>query len=227
MHNARHRSVFQKKLIDQPAMQAVLADLALENEAMTALALRTARSFDLAARDEHEAAYARLVTPAAKFGICKAAPRLIYEAMECLGGNGYVEENALPRLYREAPVNAIWEGSGNVIALDILRAENREPEVAASVLERLMDDAGDLPGASDTARDIVLALQSSEAEARARFIAERLFTLASAAALARSAPPQITGRYALTRLAQPARMPGANDLGDALKPLLERSFVTM
>jgi putative acyl-CoA dehydrogenase len=227
MHNAKHRSVFQKKLIDQPAMQAVLADLALENEAMTALALRTARSFDLAARDEHEAAYARLVTPAAKFGICKAAPRLIYEAMECLGGNGYVEENALPRLYREAPVNAIWEGSGNVIALDILRAENREPEVAASVLERLMDDAGDLPGASDTARDIVLALQSSEAEANARFIAERLFTLAAAAALARSAPPQITEAYALTRLAQPARMPGANDLGGALKPLLERSFATM
>jgi putative acyl-CoA dehydrogenase len=227
MHNARHRSVFQKKLIDQPAMQAVLADLALENEAMTALAMRTARSFDLAIRDEHEAAYARLVTPAAKFGICKAAPCLIYEAMECLGGNGYVEESALPRLYREAPVNAIWEGSGNVIALDILRAENREPEVAASVLERLMDDAGDLPGASDAARDIVLALQSPDAEAKARFIAERLFALAAAAALTRSAPAQISERYALTRLAQPVRMLGANDLGEALKPLLDRAFVTI
>ena len=147
--------------------------------------------------------------------------------MECLGGNGYVEESALPRLYREAPVNAIWEGSGNVIALDILRAENREPEVAASVLERLMDDAGDLPGASEAARDIVLCLQSSEVEAKARFIAERLFTLAAAAALARSAPAQITERYALTRLAQPSRMAGANDLGDTIKPLLERSFVTM
>ncbi|MGO4386021.1 isovaleryl-CoA dehydrogenase [Microvirga sp. 2YAF29] len=226
MHHARHRSVFQKKLSDQPAMQAVLADLALENEAMTALAMRAAHSFDLAASDEHEAAYARLVTPAAKFGICKAAPRLIYEAMECLGGNGYVEESALPRLYREAPVNAIWEGSGNVIALDILRAENREPEVAASVLERLMSDAGDLPGASDTAHDIVLALQSSEAEARARFIADRLYTLAAAAALARSAPTQITEAFALTRLAQPARMPGGNNLGEALKPLLERAFVT-
>ncbi len=225
MHHARHRSVFQKKLIDQPAMRAVLADLALENEAMTALAMRTARSFDLAGRDEHEAAYARLVTPAAKFGICKATPRLIYEAMECLGGNGYVEESALPRLYREAPVNAIWEGSGNVIALDILRAENREPEVAASVLERLMADARDLPGASDAARDIVLALQSPDAEAKARFIADRLHIVAATAALARSAPAQITEAYALTRLAQPARMPGANDLGEALKPLLERAFV--
>ena len=138
-HHARHRSAFQKKLIDQPAMRMVLADLALESEAMTALSLQAARSFDLQQADAQEAAYARLVTPAAKFGICKAAPRLIYEAMECLGGNGYVEESALPRLYREAPVNAIWEGSGNVIALDILRAETREPEVATSVLERLMD----------------------------------------------------------------------------------------
>lgn len=227
LHHAKHRSAFQKKLIDQPAMRTTLADLALENEAMTALAIRTARSFDLAARNEHEAAYARLVTPAAKFGICKAAPRLLYEVMECLGGNGYVEECVLPRLYREAPVNAIWEGSGNVIALDILRAENREPEVAASVLESLMDDADDLPGASDTARDIVLALQSPDAEARARFIAERIFTLAAAAALARMAPSQITESYALTRLAQPARIPGANNLGDALKPLLERAFVTI
>jgi putative acyl-CoA dehydrogenase len=227
LHHAHHRSVFQKKLIDQPAMRMTLADLALESEAMTALALRTARSFDLAAQDEHEVAYARLITPAAKFGICKAAPRLLYEAMESLGGNGYVEESSLPRLYREAPVNAIWEGSGNVIALDLLRVESREPELAASVLERLMADAGGLPGASETARDIVLALHSPEAEARARFIAERLFTLAAAAALARSAPSQVTEAYALTRLAQPARMTGANDLGAAVKPLLDRAFVTI
>jgi putative acyl-CoA dehydrogenase len=227
MHHARHRSVFQKKLIDQPAMRMVLADLALESEAMTALALRAAHSFDLAPTDSHEAAYARLVTPAAKFGICKAAPRLIYEAMECLGGNGYVEESALPRLYREAPVNAIWEGSGNVIALDILRAENREPEVAASVLERLMADVASLPRASEAARDIVLALQSTDAEAKARFVTERLFALAATAALARSAPAQITQAYAHTRLANPSRMIGANDLGDAVNPLLERAFAAI
>lgn len=226
-HHARHRSVFQKKLIDQPAMRMVLADLAIENEAMTALALRVARSFDRAQEDAHEAAYSRLVTPAAKFGICKAAPRLLYEAMECLGGNGYVEESPLPRLYREAPVNAIWEGSGNVIALDILRAENREPELSASVLEGLMADAGDLPGASDAARDVVLALQAPDAEARARFIAERLFTLAAAAALARSAPAQVAETYAETRLARPARMIGANDLGSAAASLLERAFITI
>jgi putative acyl-CoA dehydrogenase len=224
-HHVRHRTVFQKKLIDQPAMRMVLADLALENEAMTALALRLAASFDRAAEDEHEAAYGRLVTPAAKFGICKAAPNLLYEAMESLGGNGYVEESPLPRLYREAPVNAIWEGSGNVIALDLLRAENREPEAAASVLERLMAEAGSLPGAPDAARDIVLALQSPDAEARARLVADRLFTLAATAALARSAPPEITEAYASTRLRAPARIVGANDLGSAVKPLLERIFV--
>jgi putative acyl-CoA dehydrogenase len=224
VHHARHRSVFQKKLIDQPAMRMVLADLALESEAMTALALRTARSFDLQKTDDHEAGHARLLTPAAKFGICKAAPRLLYEAMECLGGNGYVEESPLPRLYREAPVNAIWEGSGNVIALDILRAETREPEVAAAVLERLMADIRDLPGASDAARDLVLALRSPDVEARARFIAERLFVLAATAALARSAPHEIAEAYALTRLAAPARTIGANDLRDAVNPLLERAL---
>jgi putative acyl-CoA dehydrogenase len=223
-HHALHRSVFQKKLIDQPAMRMVLADLALDSEAMTALSLRLARSFDRAATEPDEAAFARLVTPAAKFGICKAAPRLLYEAMECLGGNGYVEESPMPRLYREAPVNAIWEGSGNVIALDILRAETREPEAAARALEHLMAGIADLPGASDAARDIVLALRSPEAEARARFIADRLFTLAATAALAGSAPPEITEAYARTRLAQAARLAGANEVGKAVTPLLERVF---
>ena len=102
-------------------MRRVLADMAVEVEAATALAMRLARSFDLAANDAQEAARARLLTPAVKFWICKRAPVLICEAMECLGGNGYVEESLLPRLYREAPVNAIWEGSGNIMALDVLR----------------------------------------------------------------------------------------------------------
>jgi putative acyl-CoA dehydrogenase len=224
-HHAQHRSAFQRKLVDQPAMRMVLADLALESEAMTALALRLAASFDHAGADEREAALARLVTPAAKFGICKAAPRLVYEAMECLGGNGYVEESPLPRLYREAPVNAIWEGSGNVIALDILRAESREPEAAALVLDSLMADVEGLPGANDAARDIVLALQSGEPEGKACFIADRLYALAATAALRRSAPSEIAEAYALTRLASPARTIGANDLGNAVKPLLDRVFV--
>ncbi|MGO4704164.1 isovaleryl-CoA dehydrogenase [Microvirga sp. 2MCAF38] len=224
MHHARHRSVFQKKLIDQPAMQAVLADLALDTEAMTALAMRLAKSFDGAASDTMEAARARVVTPAAKFGICKAAPRLIYEAMECLGGNGYVEESPMPRLYREAPVNAIWEGSGNVIALDILRAAERETDAALAVLEQLAGEAWGLPGVAETANLIQTSLRSPDAEARARLIAERLFALAATAALARSGPAEIAEAYATTRLAQPPHMTGANPLGQAAKPLLNRAL---
>src|SRR5271169_3643783 len=120
VHHSRYRTVFQKHLYDQPMMRAVLADLALEVEGAVALSMRLARAFDRAGEDAREAAYARLVTPAAKYWICKTAPGFIYEAMECLGGNGYVEESLLPRLYREAPVNAIWEGSGNVMCLDVL-----------------------------------------------------------------------------------------------------------
>jgi putative acyl-CoA dehydrogenase len=130
VHHCRCRSVFQRHLYDQPMMRAVLADLALEVEGAIALVMRLSRAFDSAATDAREAAYARLVTPAAKYWICKTAPGFIYEAMECLGGNGYVEESVLPRLYREAPVNAIWEGSGNVMCLDVLRALRRDKEAS-------------------------------------------------------------------------------------------------
>src|SRR3981081_66355 len=147
VHHARYRTVFQKHLADQPMMRAVLADMALDVEAATALVMRLARSFDLAADDPREAARARLLTPAVKYWVCKTAPGFIYEAMECLGGNGYVEESLLPRLYREAPVNAIWEGSGNVMCLDVLRAFTRESDAAHSVLDALADEAADLPGA--------------------------------------------------------------------------------
>ena len=122
VHHVRHRAAFGKKLIDQPLMQRVLADMALDLAGALALSLRLAEAFDMAEDQPAEAAYARLMTPAVKYWVCKTAPAFLYEAMECLGGNGYVEESALPRLYREAPVNAIWEGSGNVMALDVVRA---------------------------------------------------------------------------------------------------------
>ena len=195
-----------KKLVEQPAMRMVLADLALEVEAMTALALRLARSFDRERTDEHEAAYARARDARRQVRRLQGGARAcIYESMECLGGNGYVEESPLPRLYREAPVNAIWEGSGNVMALDVLRAESREPEDAAAVL-RAPDgrDVRDLPGASEAARDIVLALQAPEAEARARFVAERLATLPPQPRSPAPRRPEIAEAYARTRL-PPAR----------------------
>ena len=126
VHHTRHRAVFGKALVDQPLMLRVLSDMALDLAACLALSLRLAEAFDMADRQPAEAAYARLMTPAVKYWVCKTAPAFIYEAMECLGGNGYVEDSTLPRLYREAPVNAIWEGSGNVMALDVMRAVKAE-----------------------------------------------------------------------------------------------------
>ena len=136
IHHCRHRTVFQRHLVDQPLMAQVLADLALDVEAATALSFRLARSFDRAS-DTHAAAWRRLMTPVTKYWVCKMGPALAYEAMECLGGNGYVEEGLAARLYRELPLNAIWEGSGNVMALDLLRVLQREPETVEIVLDDL------------------------------------------------------------------------------------------
>jgi putative acyl-CoA dehydrogenase len=201
IHHARHRVVFQRPLSEQPLMQAVLADMALEVEGATALVMRLCGAFDLAAGDAREAARARLLTPAVKYLVCKTAPALIYEAMECLGGNGYVEESILPRLYREAPVNSIWEGSGNVMCLDVLRVIEREPQAARAVIAALADEAADLPGAREAAGFIEATLASAGAEARSRAAVERLATLAAAAALRASAPARMAEIFAQTRLA--------------------------
>src|SRR5215467_1985846 len=168
LHHARHRSVFQKHLADQPLMQAVLSDMALHVEATVALVMRLCRSFDRAPADAGEAAYMRLLTPAIKYWTCKNAPGFLYEAMECLGGNGYVEEGILARHYREAPVNAIWEGSGNVMCLDVLRALSREPDAALSVLRGLAEDTDGLPGAADAAAFIGKTFHRADSERLAR-----------------------------------------------------------
>src|SRR5215470_16768263 len=189
IHHTRHRTVFQKRLADQPMMRALTADMALELEGTVALVMRLARAFDLAPRDKHEAAHARVLTPAVKYWICKTAPAFIYEAMECLGGNGYVEEGMLARLYREAPVNAIWEGSGNVMCLDVLRALGREPDEARTALRALT--RADLPGMRDAAAFIAATLGAPDAESHARSAVEQLALLAAAAALAESAPAGI------------------------------------
>jgi putative acyl-CoA dehydrogenase len=136
LHHAAHRSAFGKRLVEAPLMQNVLADLAVETEAAIALTLRLARTFEADASDA-ERAFARVATPALKYWLCKRAPSVVAEAMEVLGGNGYVEESALPRLYREAPLNSIWEGSGNVMCLDVLRATRREPAAVEALLAEL------------------------------------------------------------------------------------------
>ncbi len=126
--HAAHRSAFGRRLAEQPLMRNVLADLTVESEAATALALRLARAFDSARADEREAAFRRLVPPVAKYWVCKRPPGHAAEALECLGGNGYVEESGLPRLYRQAPLSGIWEGSGNIQCLDVLRAMACSPQ---------------------------------------------------------------------------------------------------
>jgi putative acyl-CoA dehydrogenase len=198
VHHCRYRSVFQRHLYDQPMMRAVLADLALEVEGAVALIMRLARAFDHAASDPREAAYARLLTPAAKYWICKTAPSFIYEAMECLGGNGYVEESVLPRLYREAPVNAIWEGSGNVMCLDVLRALKRDSE-AADFLGQLARKAEPLIGKD---ADIFEPTNEFASEAAARITVGKLATLAAATALEATAPPAVTTAFVRTRVTQ-------------------------
>jgi putative acyl-CoA dehydrogenase len=198
VHHCRYRSVFQKHLYDQPMMRAVLADLALEVEGAVALIMRLARAFDHAASQPREAAYARLVTPAAKYWICKTAPSFIYEAMECLGGNGYVEESVLPRLYREAPVNAIWEGSGNVMCLDVLRALKRDKE-AADLLGELAREASPMSGTDAASLE---ATNEVASEAAARITVGKLAAMAAVGALETSAPPAVTEAFARTRLTQ-------------------------
>jgi putative acyl-CoA dehydrogenase len=200
LHNARHRRVFGRLLVEQPMLRGVLADLALELEGALALSLRLCRAVDRAGDDEAEAALARLLTPAAKYWICKTAPAFAYEAMECLGGNGYVEESSiLPRLYREAPVNAIWEGSGNVMGLDVLRVLRSEGEAARAALRRLTEGAATLPGLGEALQFVERALAGSDAEMQARAAVERLALLAAAAALQRTAP-EVAAVFARTRL---------------------------
>ena len=200
-HHAVHRSAFGRRLAEQPLMQNVLADLAIESEAATALMLRLARAFDEAERDPRERAFARIATAVAKYWVCKRAPHAIYEAMECLGGNGYVEESVLPRLYREAPVNAIWEGSGNVICLDVLRAIVREPETVPALLDelRLARGADRRLDAALTALERELA-DVADAEARARRLVERIALALQASLLARSAPAAVSDAFCASRL---------------------------
>jgi putative acyl-CoA dehydrogenase len=225
LHHARHRTVFQRHLADQPMMRTLIADMALEMEGVTALMMRLCGSFDRAASDPRAAARARLLTPAVKYWVCKTAPGFIYEAMECLGGNGYVEETPLARLYREAPVNAIWEGSGNVMCLDVLRALSRDGEAARAVLGDLVAACGSLPGAKDAAAFIATTLSAADGEAHARAAVERFAMLAAAAALSEGAP-EMAEAFARTRLAtRRGGTFGTSDISDnEVVKLLDRAL---
>jgi len=223
IHHMRHRSVFQKHLVDQPAMRTVIADLALEMEAIVALFFGLARAFERGA-DRSDTSYARLIIPAAKYFVCKSAPPFVYEALECMCGNGYVEELPLARLYREAPLNAIWEGSGNVMALDVLRAIGRHPEEAMSVLDSFARATADVFQAQPLVNALTKLMRSGEAERRARYVCESLAHLAALAALC-EAGSRFAPDYARTRLDGQARGTwGVCDLRRSEAALIERAF---
>jgi putative acyl-CoA dehydrogenase len=213
VHHGTHRQAFGKELAAQPLMANVLADLALESQAATALAMRLAGAADRAARgDAAEAALLRLALPAAKYWVCKRFPAHAAEALECLGGNGYVEESGLPRIYREAPLNSIWEGSGNVASLDVLRALARTEGAA----EALMTELGAATGANAALDGAVAGLKAQmaglegatglEAQHEARLLAGRIAATLAAAQLVRHAPAAVADGYAVSRLG--AQAPG-------------------
>ena len=195
-HHAAHRSAFGRTLIDQPLMLNVLADLCVDSEAATVLALRLARAYD-----EDDVAFRRLATTVAKYWVCKSTPPLVVEALECIGGNGYVEESVLPRLHRESPLNSLWEGAGNINALDVLRALAREPES----LDALLDEIELASGADHRFDEAVVALRREladrdDAELRARRIVERLALCLQGSLLLRHGAPATANAFCATRL---------------------------
>jgi putative acyl-CoA dehydrogenase len=212
------RQAFGSALIDYPLMASVIADLTLESEAATTLAIRLAGAADRAARgDAAEADFLRLALPAAKYWVCKRTPLVTGEALECLGGNGYVEDSPMPRLYRDAPLNSIWEGSGNIAALDVLRALTRTPQAAEAVLAEIDEAAGAdrrLDRAAARLREDLAAAAKAGAEGtyQARRIAGLLALVLQAALLTRHAPAPVADAFCASRL-DPAAAAGLGGPG--------------
>jgi len=204
VHHTRHRKAFGTALVDQPLMTRVLADMALDALAATALVFRLAESYDRANADPAEAAFARLMTPAVKYWVCKVAPTLIGEAMECLGGNGYIEESRLPRLYREAPVNAIWEGAGNVMCIDVMRVLRKTSDPLEAVLTNIEDELGSAAKSTLNVLRAATAVALAD-EGSARILTEQLAMTVAAAALRRRFPAVIADAFLDSRLGKPWR----------------------
>ncbi len=191
MHHAAHRSAFGRLLIEQPLMQNVLADLCIESEAATLTAMRLAR-----ACDDGETAFLRLATAVAKYWVCKLAPAVTAEALECLGGNGYVEESGMPRLYRESPLNSIWEGAGNVNCLDVLRAIRKTPETLTAFFDEVEPAAGANPRLDSAIAAAKAELNDpADAEVRARRLVERLALVLQGSLLVRHGDPAVADAF--------------------------------
>ncbi|MFC3678394.1 isovaleryl-CoA dehydrogenase [Ferrovibrio xuzhouensis] len=201
LHHVYHRRAFQRHLIDQPLMTNVVADLALESEAATLLALRLARAFDRAEGSEQEAAFRRLCTPAVKYWICKRAPNAVVEAMEVHGGNGYVDEGPLGMLYKEIPLNSIWEGSGNVMCLDVLRALQKHPDSIEAYFAELIPARGNDKALDAAINDLKAEFADTEAmEHRARHVVEKMMVTLQGALLVRHSIPAVADAFCASRL---------------------------
>jgi putative acyl-CoA dehydrogenase len=227
IHHARHRKVFGKLLVDQSLMQNVLADLALESEASTALTMRVARAVDASGRNDAEAAFARIATAIGKYWICKRCPPLVNEAQECLGGAGYVEDGIMPRLYRQAPLNSIWEGSGNVQCLDVLRALSKEPETREALFGELLAARG---AHADLDREIHWLTQAFDdratLELRSRTIVERMALALQASVLLRAGNEAIAHAWCGSRLGGEHGINyGTLDSQTPFAAMIERAFV--
>ncbi|MGZ4427821.1 MAG: acyl-CoA dehydrogenase family protein [Nocardioidaceae bacterium] len=195
-----HRSAFGGLLADKPLMQNVIADLAVESEAATALAMRLAAAVD-SAGDPHEAALRRIALPLAKYWVCKRTPMMVAEALECLGGNGFVEESTMPLLFRESPLNSIWEGSGNVNALDVLRALSREPEALNAWIVEVGAARGEDPRLDRAIESVLETLADASAlEVGARRLAGQMAACLQGSLLVRYAPPAVADAFCATRL---------------------------
>ena len=221
VHHATYRSAFGGLLRDKPLMAAVLADLAVESEAATVLGLRLAEAVDAGEDD-----FGRLATAVGKFWVCKRTPAVVGEALECLGGNGYVEDSGLPRLLREAPLNSIWEGAGNVIALDVLRALAREPAAAEAVLAEVDAAAGGdarLDAAAKRLRADLHDLAATGDESRARQVAAGLAVGLQGSLLVRYAPAEVADLFCATRLDGPAPVFGMLPAGSAASAVVDRA----
>ncbi len=199
IHHAEHRMAFGRPLAEQPLLRNVLADLALEYEAAVVLAMRLARAFD-AGPDPAEAAFRRLLTPAAKYWVCKRGPAFAAEAMEVLGGNGYVEEAPLGRLYREMPVNSIWEGAGNVMCLDVLRAVARTPAALDVLMAELQAAMGPNQHFDAALRRLEAQFRAGVTEEEARRFSQLLVQVLQASLLVRSAPAAVADAFCVSRL---------------------------
>jgi putative acyl-CoA dehydrogenase len=201
IHHAQHRTAFGKRLIDQPLMRNVLADLALESEASTALMARIARAVGAGGRDPQEAALARIGTAIGKYWICKRAAPFVNEAQECLGGAGYVEESNLPRLYREAPLNSIWEGCGNIQCLDVRRALSREPATCDALFAELEAARGGHPALDAEIGVLKTELATTDDfELRARYVTERAALALQASLLLRAGHTEVAEVFCASRL---------------------------